>query len=97
MCTNVLAGDEMAGGRPTRFNVVLDEEHAAKLYVMAERLYLQPGALARSLLSTALDSAEPDPKRLTELLDGIPGLWEELQAAEADYAAGRFIPLEDWK
>jgi hypothetical protein len=87
----------MAGGRPTRFNVVLDEEHAAKLYLMAERLYLQPGALARSLLSSALDNAEPDPKRITELLDGIPGAWEAIQAGEADAAAGRVIPLEDWK
>jgi hypothetical protein len=97
MCTNVLTGDDMAGARPTRFNVVLDEVHAAKLYLMAERMYLQPGALARSLLSTALDTAEPDPKRITELLDGIPGAWESIEAAEADYAAGRFIPLEDWK
>ncbi len=87
----------MPGDRPTRFNVVLDEEHAAKLYLMAERLYLQPGALARSLLSSALDTAEPEPKRITEILDGIPGAWEAIQAGEADYAAGRHMPLEDLK
>jgi hypothetical protein len=97
MCTNVLAGDDMAGSRPTRFNVVLDEEHAAKLYLMAERLYLQPGALARSLLSNSLDMAEPDSRDITALLDGIPGAWESIQQGAADADAGRVIPLDSWK
>ena len=60
--------------RPTRFNVILDEEHAAKLLMMAERAYMQPGALARSLLSGAIDAADPDPQLMTDILNVDPGL-----------------------
>ena len=42
----------MAGEQGKRYNVVLDEEHAARLNEMAARLYVQPGTVARSLLST---------------------------------------------
>ncbi len=97
MCNTVLIGDEMPDARPTRFNVVLDEEHAAKLVMMAERAYLQPGALARSLLSGAIDAADPDPQTVTEILDAIPGFWESLQRAEAEHAAGKSMTLEEFE
>ena len=42
----------MAGQQGKRYNVVLDDEHAARLNDMAARLYVQPGTVARSLLST---------------------------------------------
>jgi hypothetical protein len=41
--------------RPTRFNVQLDERHAMKLHELAERTHVNPGTIARSLLSIPLD------------------------------------------
>ena len=82
-------------GLSTRVNVTLDEERAAKLQRMAERTHINAGTLARSLLSTAIDDADPDPHDVTALLDSIPGAWERMQEGLADAAAGRFIPLED--
>jgi hypothetical protein len=41
-----------------------------------ERTHIQEGTLARSLFSTALDDADPDASRITEILDAIPGAWE---------------------
>ena len=52
------AGCEMTGEQSNRFNVLLDDEHAARLHRLAARTYLNPGTLARSLLSTALDQAD---------------------------------------
>jgi predicted transcriptional regulator len=79
----------------TRFNVLLDDEHAARLHRLAARTYLNPGTLARSLLSAALDQADPDPATITVLLDSIPGAWERGQEGLADVAAGRVIPLDE--
>jgi len=36
-------------------------------------MHIQPGTIARSLLSVALDDADPDARNVAELLDGIPG------------------------
>ena len=79
----------------SRVNVVLDEERAAKLQRMAERTHINAGTLARSLLSTAIDEADPDARDVTALLDSIPGAWERLQEGLADAQAGRFTALED--
>jgi predicted transcriptional regulator len=78
-----------------RVNVLLDPEHAARLRRLAERTHLSPGTLARSLLSSALDAADPDSASVTALLDAIPGAWEDTQAGLADADAGRVIPLAD--
>jgi hypothetical protein len=78
-----------------RVNVVLDEERAAKLRRLAERTHTNPGTLARSLLSTALDEADPDPRNVTALLDGIDGAWEDAMRGLAEAGAGEGIPLED--
>jgi predicted transcriptional regulator len=78
-----------------RFNVLLDDEHAARLHRLAARTYLNPGTLARSLLSTALDQADPDPGTITMLLDATPGAWERAQEGLADIATGRVIPLDE--
>ena len=43
---------------PRRLNVTLDDERAAKLARLAERMHVQEATLARSLLATALDEAE---------------------------------------
>jgi hypothetical protein len=85
----------MSEQRPNRFNVLLDEEHAAKLYGLADRTYVNPGTLARSLLSTALDQADPDPESVTALLDAIPGAYEGAIEGRRAVQAGRIVRLED--
>jgi len=78
-----------------RINVTLDEEHALKLAALAERTHVQEGTLARSLLSTALDGTDPDPARITEILDAIPGAWERTQEGIAQAGRGEGVPLDD--
>ena len=85
----------MTGEQSNRFNVLLDDEHAARLHRLAERTYINPGTLARSLLSTALDQADPDPATITSLLDAIPGARDRAQAGLADLAEGRVTPLDE--
>jgi len=81
--------------RSTRVNVTLDEEHAVKLRRLAERTHTNEGTLARSLLSSALDEADPDPRNITELLDGIDGAFERAQRGLREIAEGNGIPLEE--
>jgi predicted transcriptional regulator len=85
----------MTSEQSNRFNVLLDDEHAARLHRLAARTYLNPGTLARSLLSTALDQADPDPATITMLLDSTSGAWERAQEGLADVATGRVIPLDE--
>ena len=84
----------MAREQGKRINVVLDEEHAAKLNEMAARTYVQPGTIARSLLSTAIDQADTEAVTITAILDSIPGAWERTQEGLADVRAGRVVPLD---
>jgi hypothetical protein len=79
----------------TRLNVTLDSEHAAKLSMLAERTHVQEGTLARSLLSSALDEADPDPRTITALLDGIPGAFEEAQVGLRQGREGKTVPLDE--
>jgi hypothetical protein len=82
--------------RPSaRVNVVLDGERALKLQRLAERTKVNPGTLARALLSTALDEADPEPRDVTALLDGIDGAWERAQLGLEEDRRGEGIPLED--
>ena len=85
----------MSDQRPNRFNIVLDDEHAAKLHSLAARTYVNPGTLARSLLSTALDQAAPDPESVTALLDAIPGAYESAIEGRRAIRAGRVVRVED--
>ncbi len=82
-------------GKPNRVNVVLDDERALKLRRLAERTHTNPGTLARSLLSTALDDTDPDVRDVVALLDRMDGAWESAQEGIADAKAGRVIPLAD--
>lgn len=75
--------------------MTLDEEHASKLARLAERAHIQEGTLARSLLSTALDDADPDVARITEILDAIPGAWERTQEGVSQASRGEGTPLDD--
>lgn len=77
-----------------RVNVTLDGEHAAKLSRLAERTHTQEGTLARSLLAQALDEADPDPRHLADLLDGIPGAYERALVGREQARDGRTIPLD---
>jgi DNA helicase HerA-like ATPase len=79
----------------TRFNVVLDEEHAAKLHSLADRTYVNPGTIARSLLSSALDQVDPEPLTIAALLDSIPGAFESAIEGREALREGRVVPLED--
>lgn len=79
----------------TRVNVLLDDEHAAKLRRLAERANANPGTIARSLLSSAIDDVDPDARTITEVLDGIPGAFERAERGSAEAAAGLGVHLED--
>lgn len=78
-----------------RINVSLEAEHAEKLSRLAARVHVAEGTLARSLLATAIDEADPDSANVVALLDGIPGALgraqEGLQQAEERIT----IPLTD--
>jgi hypothetical protein len=79
----------------TRLNVTLDSVHAAKLSMLAERTHVQEGTLARSLLSSALDDADPDPRTITALLDGISGAYEDAALGLKQAEAGETISLDE--
>ena len=83
------------GETANRINVTLDDEHALKLRRLAERTHTQPGTIARSLLTSALDDADPDPRNVTALLDGIPDAFERAEAGRAEVDSGLGTPLED--
>jgi hypothetical protein len=78
-----------------RLNITLDDEQAEKLTRLAERMHVQPGTIARSLLSSAIDEADPDPGNVIDLLDGIPGAYERAQLGLRQAKAGRTVPLDE--
>ena len=78
-----------------RINVTLDSVYAAKLSRLAERTHVNEGTLARSLLSQALDEADPDARDVAALLDGLPGAFERAQQGLEDAKAGRTVALDD--
>ncbi|MDH5590633.1 MAG: hypothetical protein OEZ65_15805 [Gemmatimonadota bacterium] len=82
--------------KTTRFNIQLDERHAMKLHELAERTHVNPGTLARSLLSTALEQAAPHPASIIELLDAIPGAFERARQGLLETHAGKGIPLDEF-
>lgn len=78
-----------------RLNITLEDEQAAKLAQLARRMHVQPGTIARSLLSSALDEADPDARNVVELLDGIPGGLERAQLGLEQARAGETIALDE--
>ena len=78
-----------------RLNVSLDEQRASKLARLADRVHVADGTLARSMLSAAIDEADPDADSITDILEGIPGLADRLDRAEAEVAAGAVVELRD--
>jgi hypothetical protein len=81
-------------GTVERLNITLDDEYAEKLARLAERTHVQPGTIARSLLSTALDEADGDPRNVVELLEGISGAHERALFGRAQAEAGDTTPLD---
>jgi hypothetical protein len=73
---------------------VLSRQPLPAISNLAERTHVQEGTLARSLLSAALDDADPDAARITEVLDAIPGAGEGTQEGLAQAARGEGMPLD---
>lgn len=90
-----LLGVYLRGMAIRRLNVSLDEQPAAKLSRLADRAHVPDGTLARSLLSAAIDDADPDAGSVTEILEGIPGLPERLAEAEAEVEAGEVTEVRE--
>lgn len=82
-------------GAAHRLNVTLDSEHAARLARLAERTHVQEGTLARSLLSIALEEADPDARNVANLLDGIPGAHERAHLGLERARNGETITLNE--
>jgi hypothetical protein len=78
-----------------RLNVTLDPEHAARLARLAERTHVQEGTLARSLLSVAIEEADPDARDIATLLDGIPGAYERAELGLGRARAGETVSLDE--
>lgn len=77
-----------------RLNITLDDEHAGKLSRLAARVHVNEGTLARSLLSSAIDDADPDAETVVAVLDGIDQAWERATLGRRQAAAGDTVPLE---
>ena len=75
--------------------MTLDDAHAEKLRRLAERTRVNEGTIARSLLMSALDDTDPDPRSVTELLDAIPGSFEQAELGLAQVRSGEGQPLTD--
>jgi hypothetical protein len=76
-----------------RLNITLPAEQGEKLSRIAARAHVREGTLASSLLSQAIEEADPDASSILALLDRIPGAWERIDAGIADARAGRTIPF----
>ena len=77
------------------FSVTLDVERAAQLSRLAARLESTREAAARSLLSRALDVAEPEAFNLLQVLDDIPGAHERAMFGRRQAAEGNTVALDD--
>jgi hypothetical protein len=78
-----------------RLNITLDSEQAEKLARLAARMHMQPGTVARSLLSSAIDEADPEARGVVELLDGLEGAYERAQLGLSQAQTSQTIKLDD--
>ena len=78
-----------------RVNVLLDDEHAVKLRRLAERTHTNPGTIARSLLASALEDADPDARSITDVLDRIDGAFERAEAGRKQLRDGLGTALQE--
>jgi hypothetical protein len=82
-------------GPSASLNVTLDPERAAKLALLAKRSETEEEELARALLSQAIDEADVDARHIVELLDGIPGAFEQARRGLEQTRSGLTIALDD--
>jgi len=85
----------MHPGRVERVNVTLEDEQAQKLLRLAERMHVQPGTVARSLLAQALDDADPDPRNVVALLDGIDVAYDRAQLGLQQARSAQTVALDE--
>lgn len=78
-----------------RLNVTLDAEHARKLARLAARVHVNEGTLARSLLSSAIDDADPDADSVVAVLDGIADAWDRALRGRQHAEVGETVPLDE--
>jgi len=78
-----------------RLNITLDAEQAAKLTRLADRVHVPEGTLARSLLASAIEDADPDPGNVVALLDGIDGAYARAQLGRQQADRGETVLLDD--
>lgn len=76
-----------------RLNVTLGAEQGRKLSRIASRAHVREGTLASSLLSQAIEEADPDADGILALLDRIPGAWERIEAGIDEARSGRTVPF----
>lgn len=79
-----------------RLTVTLDAIRAAKLDRLAERAAIERDLLASSLLRAALDDADPDADRATDVLDGIPGALERARLGLQRARDGHVVSLDNF-
>jgi hypothetical protein len=77
-----------------RVNVTLRGLAASRLAELASRMHVNEGTLARSLLTTALEELDPEARYITDVLNRIPGAWEDAQKGLAEIRSGKGIPLD---
>jgi hypothetical protein len=58
-------------------------------------MHVPPGTVARSLLSSALDDADPDARNVVALLDGIPDAFRRAQLGREQAGRGETISLAE--
>lgn len=83
----------MAAEETVRLNVTLAPDAGEKLARIAARTHVREGTIASSLLTRAIEDADPDADQIVALLDRIPGARERIDAGIADVRAGRTIPF----
>jgi hypothetical protein len=78
-----------------QLEIQLDPQKAARLERLARLADVPEATLAQSLLSKAIDDADPDASSTTAILDGIPGAYERAIRGLEEARAGESIALDD--
>jgi hypothetical protein len=76
-----------------RLEVTLAREDRERLSRIAARTRVHERTIASSLLSRAIEDADPDADHVVDLLDRIPGAWKRIEAGIEDALSGRTTPF----